>query len=265
MKQKMIVTLALFLIGVISFGPVSAMQKRDQNADAGIQKTLTEKTNMILSVWATLKIINGVINVLQSAEIGGNFFIEASVNPLEILAPLDNILDKLSDLLLWALGAVIMEKLLLWASWFFIFKIILPVCILFCILTIWAQKDSMTMRRIVLVFGIIGLSSAAAVPLSFQVSGAVEKSVFTGRTGDLLASIRDKGKSAESMEQDVAGLKRIGKSIVSFMGDAKNIGDALIEDIMHLLIIFFIANIVLPIATVFGVICAAKYAVRLLI
>ncbi|MDR0563110.1 MAG: hypothetical protein LBG73_10550 [Spirochaetaceae bacterium] len=265
MKQKIAITLGLFLIGLISFGPLASIQMRNQPADTGIQRSLTEKTSMLLRVWTTLKVINGVINVLQSAEIGGSFFVEASVNPLEILAPLDNILDKLSDLLLWALGAVIMEKLLLSASGFFIFKVIIPVCMLLCIIPIWAKKNLIDIRRVVAVCMIFGLAISAAVPLSFQVSAAIEKGLFADRAGGLLASINDKGKNAESMEQDVAGLKRIGKSIVSFMGDAKQLGDALIEDIMNFLIIFFIANIGMPLLTILGIISAAKYAVRLLL
>jgi hypothetical protein len=261
MKKKILFTIVLVVIGILSFGPVSSSQNNDTN-DEGMQNTLTEKSRTILNVWATLKIMNGVINVLQSAQIGGSFFVEASVNPLEFLAPIDNILDKLSDLLLWALGAIIMEKLILSISGLLLFKIVIPVCILLCVITIWIKKDKTKINRMVLVFTLIGISIAIAIPLSFQLSTVIENKVFTDRVGNLISSINNKGDSAESMENEVTGLKKIGTSILSFMSDAKNLGDALIEDMINLLIIFLVTNIVIPILTILGIIHITEYSVK---
>jgi hypothetical protein len=265
MKKKIIFTIVLVFIGMLSFGPISSVQNNNTNDDEGMQNTLTDKSRKILNVWATLKIINGVINVLQSAEIGGSFFVEASVNPLEFLAPIDNILDKLSDLLLWALGAIIMEKLLLTISGLLVFKIVIPVCILLCIITIWIKKDKTKITRMVSVFMLTGISISIAIPLSFQLSTVIENKVFTDRVGNLISSINNKGDSAASMENEVTSLKKIGKSILSFMSDAKNLGDALIEDMINFVIIFLVTNIVIPILTIFGIISITKYSAKLIL
>lgn len=265
MKKKIIFTALLITIGFLSFWPVADMQSGNSAVENGIQYSLSEKSRKILNVWAVLKVVNGVINVLQSAEIGGSFFVEASVNPLEFLSPVDNILDKLSDLLLWALGAVVMEKLILSISGLVVFKVIIPVCALLCVVTIWLQKEKTKLNRIIPVFVLLGLSISGAVPLSFWASSIIESKLFTGRVSNLIAEINDTGKDAEAMEGEVTGLKKIGKSILSFMTNAKSLADAIIEDMVDFVIIFLLTTIVIPILTVWGIIGVTKYFVKLLL
>lgn len=262
-KKRIPCTIGLILIGILSFGPLASALTKDSDAEKGIQQSLTQKSAQLVSLWATLKVVNGVINVLQSAQISAGIAIGVSINPLEMLSPVDHILDQLSTILLWAIGAVVMEKLLLAVSGLIMFKIAIPGCMALCSITIWIRRHKTI--QIIPVFFLIALSLSAAIPLSFQVSAVIEQKLFTNRVNTLLADIKEKGKTAEDMEASVTSLTKIGKSIISFMGNAKNLGDALIEDMINVIIIFLVTNIVIPVATVLGLFGITKYCAALIL
>jgi len=249
---------------IVSF-LIPDVEAEDDENSSSIQKTLTEKSKQILGVWATLKVINGVINVLQSAQVGGNFFVEATVNPLEFLAPIDNILDKISNLLLWALGAILFEKILLAISGYIVFLVVIPICAIVSIITLWTYKEKNKVHKVVIVSILISLVIPFAIPISFQVSTIMEKKIITNSVKNVVSSINDKNKTAESMEKEITGLRRIGKSITGYMTNAKNLGNALIEDMINYLIIFIFTSIVIPILTIMGLYFLTKYFAKLIL
>jgi len=249
---------------IVSFLIPDVEADSDEDSSS-IQKTLTEKSKQILGVWATLKVINGVINVLQSAQVGGSFFVEATVNPLEFLAPIDNILDKISNLLLWALGAILFEKILLAISGYIVFLVVIPICAIVSIITLWTYRDKSKVHKVVIVSILISLVIPFAIPISFQVSTIMEKKIITNSVKNVVSSINDKNKSAESMEKEITGLRKIGKSITGYMTNAKNLGNALIEDMINYLIIFIFTSIVIPILTIMGLYFLTKYFAKLIL
>jgi len=246
-------------------GPVLSLLFPDMEAEKGVQKELTEKSREVLGVWAVLKVINGVINVLQSAQVGGSFFVEASINPLQFLSPVDNVLDKLSNILLWALSAIIFEKILLAISGYIVFLIVIPLCALVSIITLWTSKEKSKVHKIIIVSVLISLIIPFAIPISFQVSTLLENKILTNNVGSLLESIQEKNKTAAGMEKDVTGLTRIGRNIINYMTNAKNLGNALIEDIINYFILFVFTNIVIPILTIIGLFFLVRYFAKLIL
>ncbi|MCL2277658.1 MAG: hypothetical protein FWC21_07145 [Treponema sp.] len=246
-------------------GPIISFLLPDINAEVGIQKELTRKSREVLGVWATLKIINGVINILQSAQVGGSFFVEASINPLEFLSPVDNVLDKLSDMLLWAFAAIMFEKILLAVSGYLVFMIVIPLCAIITIITVWTYKDKQKVHRVIIVSVIISLIIPLAIPISFQLSSLMENKLLTNNVERVLTSIKEKGETAGEMETEVTGLRRVGNSIMAFMNTAKDLGNALIEDMINYFIIFIFTNIVIPITTILGLFFLTKYLAKLIL
>ena len=246
-------------------GPIVSLLVPDMESESGIQKKLTEKSKQVLGVWATLKVINGVINVLQSAQVGGSFFVEASVNPLEFLAPIDNVLDRISDMLLWALGAILFEKILLAISGYVVFLIIIPVCALVAVVTVWSSKDKTRLHKIVIVSILISLVVPFAIPASFRMSALMENVILTNNVSNVITSIDEKGNAAETMEKEVTGLRRVGKSIVNYMANAKDLGNALIEDMINYFILFIFTGIVIPLLTILGLYWITKYFARIIL
>jgi hypothetical protein len=246
-------------------GPMTAWLISDSEKEKGIQKTLSEKSKQVATVWAALKVINGVINVLQSVQIGGSVIVEASVNPMEFLSPIDNVLDKISGLLLWALSAIIFEKILLAISGYIVLLIIIPVCAIISIITIWTSKDKSKIGRVVIVSVVISLIVMFAIPISFYVSSFIEKTVLTNNVNNVLSSITEKGNTAAKMEKELTGLRRVGSSITNYLTNTKNLGSALIEDMINYFIIFVFSNIVIPLLTMLGLYFLAKYSARMIL
>jgi hypothetical protein len=255
---------ASFSFGFRSFGHADVMQTQNSETEKSMQKSLTEKSMQIARVWAVLRIVNGVINVLQSAEIGGSFFVEASVNPLEFLSPLDNTLDKISNLLLWALGAILIEKLLLAISGPIVFMIVIPACALISAVSIWIFKDKAKIQKIAIVSMLISAVVPFIIPLSFQLSIVIEKNLFTNNVNSIISSIDENGKAAGDIENEISGLKKMGTSIVKFMSTAKDLGNAIIQDMINYVIIFIITNVIIPILTVFGLFGITKYFAKII-
>jgi len=272
MKKRIIFTIILLIIGFGSFyigfkpyEPVVTLYNNDEETETGIQTKLTEKSLQVTKVWLTLKVVNGVVNVLQSAQIGGSFFVEATVNPLEFLAPIDNTMDRISNLLLWALGAILLEKILLSISGYIIFLIVIPACAFVSILTLWLCKEKSKLHRILIASILICLVVPFAIPVSFQVSTFIEGKFLTNNVEKIIGSIENNGNTAESMEKEISGLKKIGTSIIKYMTNVKNLGNALINDMINYLIIFILTNIIIPILTVFGLYGITRYFTKMIL
>jgi len=237
----------------------------DMDAEKGIQKELSDKSRQVLGVWATLKVVNGIVNVLQSAQVGGSFFVEASVNPLEFLAPLDNILDKISDMLLWAFAAITFEKILLAVSGYLIFILIIPVCAIVSIVSLWTTKEKSRIHRVLIVTVIISLVIPFAVPVSFQLSALMEQKILTNNVSRVLASIEEKNDAASGMENEINSLRRIGRTITNYMTSVKDLGNAVIEDMINYFIIFIFTNIFIPIFTILGLFFLVRYCAKVIL
>jgi len=238
-----------------------AFLNMDTESERGLQKELTEKSKQILGIWAALKVINGVINVLQSAEVG---VAVASINPLEFLAPVDNVLDKISNLLLWALGAIIFEKIILALSGYLVFVFLIPICALISIITVWTYKEKAKMKKIVVIALLVCLIVPFAIPLSFKVSGFIEKKFLSNKVSTLVSSLNEKEKSADGMK-DIITVGSLGRSAVNYMTNAKNLGEAMIEDMINYFIIFVITSIFIPILTIFAIYKTTKYSAQLVL
>jgi hypothetical protein len=298
--RRIILSLLLLAVGACSVyvglnpvGPVAEWQDRNAETERGIQKQLTEKSVQVLGVWAVLKVINGVINVLQSAQIGGELGISGSVNPFEILAPIDNTLDKISNVFLLAFGALILEKLLLAISVYAVFLVVIPICAFVSIAEIMRpdRSGNKKLYKIMTVSLLISLAVPFAVPVSFKLSSAVEKSLFSNNLSVVLSSINENGKNAKNMEEDLnkisaqaqaarTGLwdkvKGAADAAVSFIttftstiwnytANAKDIGEALIKDTINYLMIFVVTNVIIPILTIYGLYRATKYLAKKII
>jgi len=246
-------------------GPISSFLFPDMNAERGVQKILTEKSREVMTVWAALKVINGVINVLQSAQVGGSFFVEAAVNPLEFLSPINNILNKISDLLLWAFCAIIFEKFLMAVAGYIVFIAIIPICAIISIIALWTYKEKTRVHRVVIVSVLISLIIPFAIPISFQASMLMEKKILTNNLGNLIESIQEKNAVAETIEKEMTSLVRLGRSILNYMTNVKDLGNAIIEDLVNYFILFIFTNIFIPIVTIFGLYHLTKYFAKLIL
>ncbi|MCL2758748.1 MAG: hypothetical protein FWD22_00840 [Treponema sp.] len=246
-------------------GPVSSFLVPEAVSEKGIQGALSGKSRQILDIWAVLKTMNGVINVLQSAQVRGNFFIESSVNPMEFLAPVDSVLNKVSDMLLWAYSAVTFEKILLSTFGLLAFILLIPLCILIAIVTLWTCKDKAKIHKIVIVTLLISFVIPLAIPASIHASSFLGDKIFAKNVNTLVASIEEKGKIAKTMEDDILRTRRTGNSIINFMPRARDLGNDIIGDVINYFIIFLFINIIIPILVMVIIFFLVRFTARIIL
>ena len=243
-------------------GPIASLLLPDIDSESGIQNTLTEKSDEILGVWAVLSKLSSVIYVLETAEFNGNFFSDASINPLVILTSVGKILDKISNNFLWAFSAIIFQKVLLAISGFLVFLIIIPICVIISIAAVWTYKDKKKLIRVITVSIVISLVIPFVLPISFQVPALIEKSVLTDNMEKILSSVEENNSLIEVMEDEITGFRRTGRSISGYLPNVNELGGALIKDAVSYFNIFIILNFVIPIITIFCICFLIVYFAR---
>lgn len=262
--KKLAVTVILLAVAIVSFGPASSLlETYHSENERGLQYTLTKKSKQVLSVWGVTRGVSGLISLLQSMEIGGRVVVvEGSIKPLEWLAAADNILDKLSDICLYAVGAIIVEKLLLALSGWIALKVVVPICMILCTLSIWIGKYKNNVLKTVFCFILTGSAVCAAVPVSIGLSYMLEHKVFAGELDKTMREIELKKSGTDAMQESVEkkGFSlTIIDSVKEFFSSAKDMADSLVSDIINYIMLFAVTNIILPLLTIAGLGFLVKY------
>jgi hypothetical protein len=246
-------------------GQVASFLIPETGSEKGVQKSLNEKSHQILDIWAAVKAINGVINVLQSAQVKGNYFVEASVNPLEFLAPIDSVFDKISGMFLGAYSVIVFQKMLLSLSAFLVFILIIPICALVTIVILWTYKDKTKIYRIVIASALITLVIPFAIPFSIDTSSLLGNKVLAKNINTLVATIEENGKAASAMENDIVRSRKTGNSIIKYMDGVSTLSETIMENAVNYYIIFLFIFIVIPILTLLLIFFLTKYVARLIL
>lgn len=234
-------------------------------SEKGVQKQLNEKAHQIYNVLDTVKTMNGVINILQSAQSKNNYFIEATVNPLEALAPIDFAFKKVSGTLLWIYSALAFQKVLLSFSAFLIFILVIPICALVTIIILWTHKNKAKIYKIVIASVIISLVIPFAIPLSISTSSFMGNKILAKRINTLTASLEANGKKAVAMENDIIRSRKTGNSIVNYMTRVTSLSDTIMEEAIDYNIICLFIFIFIPFITLIFIFFLTRYAARLIL
>ncbi|MCL2211086.1 MAG: hypothetical protein FWB95_04105 [Treponema sp.] len=246
-------------------GSVSSLLIPDIDSEKGTQKPLFDKTNQILKVWTSLKTMNGVINVMQSAQVRGNYFIESSVNPVEFLTPFESALGKVSAMILRAFSVITFQKVLLSIAGYLVFLILIPLCVLIALIILWTHEDKTKLHRIFISSVLVSIIIPLAIPASIQVSSLLGNKIMANEINTLVASIEEKGKTAKTMEDDITRTRRTGNSIINFMPRVRDLSDSMIDDAVKYYIIFLFINIIFPILALLIIFFLTRYVVRLIL
>ena len=234
--------------------PVTSFILPDLNEEKGVQKSFSDKSDQLLYVWETLNVTNGVINILQSAQIAGG----------DALSPIDSIMKKVSNQLSFAFSLILFWKVLLAVSGFMIFLAVIPVCALVTIIVIWTYRDRKSVHRVVIAFLLAGMIIPFAIPASFKISELMDNHLLSVDVNSITASIDEKRGTADTMERILlAG--RQGSATASFITDARTLGDDLIADTINYFIMFVFVYVIIPVLFLLTVFFLARYFVKLIL
>ncbi|MDR2418224.1 MAG: hypothetical protein LBD79_04145 [Treponema sp.] len=256
------IVLSLLLV-VISLGIslyASSFQYTASKDSGRLQGQLNRKLSQVAGVWAQVKIVSGVISILETIQVEGSIPVVGglaiSAEPLGWTDVVDNTLDQISDICLWAMGAIAIEKMLLAISIWFSLKIVVPVCAVFIVITIWIKKYAGQLKRIIAGLTIIFAGICSAIPLSLELSNVIETSILSSQIREIINEIDSSSDEAEKIGDDVNNssfmnrLRQIGSGIASFFGDIKQTFDTFIDSMINFIMCFIVTNLIIPIATI---------------
>jgi hypothetical protein len=246
---------------------VAALLTSEVGYEKAVQESLNRKSHQILDVWEVVKTMNGVINVLQSAQVKSKYFSETSViNPVEFLAPVHNVLNKISGMFLVAYFVIIFQKMLLALPIFLVIILIIPICALITIIMLWTYKDRVKLYKILIASVLSALLIPFAIQLSINTSSLLGNKVMAKNINALVTTITEEnGKAASAMEDDIVRSRKTGHSIIKYMDRVKTLSETIIENVMDYIIIFLFIFVVIPILILLLILFLAIYGVRLIL
>jgi hypothetical protein len=259
---KTIVSLLLVIIAM-GISLYSSPFQYNSNEDNGrLQVQLTRKLVQVADVWVKVKIVSGVISILETIQVEGSIPVigglAVSAEPLGWTDVVDNTLDHISNICLWAMGAITIEKLLLAISVWVSLKIIVPVCAILAVIALWNNKFSGHLKKMIAGLMLIFLGICSAIPLSLELSNVIETSVLSNQINETVNEIEGKTNEAEKIGDDVNKssfidqLKRLGSGITNFFKNIKSIFDSFIDNMINYIMCFIVTNLIIPIGTVLG-------------
>ena len=85
-------------------------------------------------IYGVARSINGVISLIQSAEISA---IVGSVRPGELLDPMNDLIERFSSVMAWSLSSLVLQKVLLSVFSSYSFKVIFTICCALMLILKW--------------------------------------------------------------------------------------------------------------------------------
>ena len=187
-------------------------------------------------IYGVARSINGVISLIQSAELGA---IVGSIHPGELLDPINDLIERFSSVMAWSLSSLVLQKILLSVFSSYSFKIIFTICcalMLFCRWLTVPKHVSTRAWSIFLVIASLRFSIAivcaltAAVDQSF-IQKIEQTSLKTVQVfnSDISVGINEVAAIDEDINQELTELKlRVDK--VNKQVEVKNADIAALEE-----------------------------------
>jgi len=248
-------------------GKIDTLLTLEAGYEKKVEEALNRKSHQILDVWAVVKTMNGVINVMQSAQVKSKYFSETSViNSVELLAPIDSILSKISGMFLVAYSVIVFQKMLLSLPIFFVVILIIPICALITIIILWTYKDKTKLYKIAIASVVSTLLIPFAIQFSINMSSLLGNKVMAKNINTLATIIiEENGKAASAMEDDIVRSGKTGNSIIKHMDRAKTLSETIIENVIDYYIIFLFIFVVIPILILLLILFLVIYGVKLVL
>ena len=189
-------------------------------------------------IYGVARSINGVISLIQSAEIGP---IYASVRPGELLDPMNDLIERFSSVMAWSLSSLVLQKVLLSVFSSYSFKVIFTVCCALMFILKWLPLSAHFVARawsLFLIVASLRFSIAIVCALTAAVDqGFIQKieqaSLQTVQTfnSEISVGINDVAAIDEDTKQEQAALQikldEINKTVTLTNADVATLSEQL--------------------------------------
>jgi len=187
-------------------------------------------------IYGVARSINGVISLIQSAELGA---IVGSIHPGELLDPINDLIERFSSVMAWSLSSLVLQKILLYVFSSYSFKIIFTICCALMLFWRWLPVPKHVSTRAWSIFLVIA-SLRFSIAIVCALTAAVDQSfiqkieqtslktvqVFNS---DISVGINEVAAIDEDINQELTELKlRVDK--VNKQVEVKNADIAALEE-----------------------------------
>ena len=189
-------------------------------------------------IYGVARSINGVISLIQSAEISA---IVGSVRPGELLDPMNDLIERFSSVMAWSLSSLVLQKVLLSVFSSYSFKVIFTVCCALMFILKWLPLSAHFVARawsLLLIVASLRFSIAIVCALTAAVDqGFIQKieqaSLQTVQTfnSEISVGINDVAAIDEDTKQEQAALQikldEINKTVTLTNADIATLSEQL--------------------------------------
>ena len=189
-------------------------------------------------IYGVARSINGVISLIQSAEISA---IVGSVRPGELLDPMNDLIERFSSVMAWSLSSLVLQKVLLSVFSSYSFKVIFTICCALMFILKWLPLSAHFVARawsLFLIVASLRFSIAIVCALTAAVDqGFIQKieqaSLQTVQTfnSEISVGINDVAAIDEDAKQEQAALQikrdEINKTVTLTNADIATLSEQL--------------------------------------
>jgi hypothetical protein len=264
-KKAILSIVCLALAGVSFFILASFFGSSDSSFYTGVQERLDERFVAASVVFGLTKLASGVLSFLQSVEVEAGIVVAGiNLSPLKLLAPVASTVDQLSNLFLWAMGAILLQKFLMYIAGWVAFKLMIPVaCVLFGVY-VWTRR--IALRNVAILLAGLAITITMAVPASVKLADYVEAYFLADVRDVAIDGIEDKQEALSNLQDNITvapaeerstwsiikenlSASAIQEKLKAAVADALDYAQALVTHLLNLFIVTLITVLVIPLAT----------------
>jgi hypothetical protein len=234
----------------------------NEQVDAGLKRAV--------ATYAAARLLNGVISVVQGTEVAATpAGVGMTFSPGEILDPLNDLVEQFSQVMLVAMVAFGIEKVLLavGASWAIALTLTL-VAALWSVFYVWGKRAPHWLALLLLVLVVVRF----AMPVSLLATDVVFERFMASdyqESQEILQAVQVEASALGTIgveEKQGFWEKLKSTTVDAFAGisakweNLKQSAEGAIDRIINLMVIFVLETIILPIFFVWGLFCIARSA-----
>jgi hypothetical protein len=262
------------IISIFLVPRLIGLDSPDGGLYGGIQQDLNDRLAAAVKIFALTKVIAGTLTFLQNLQIDLSVVVAGlSVTPLSVLEPISYTLNIISNLFLFAIGAIILEKVLVTAGSLLALKLLLPAAFALAGISIWIRGEwKAHLRKASIYTGLISFVVWLSIPMSVGFANLLNTYFLEEMNKAAAQSLQERSERISLAEKELAdpekiiapeasdgwlsktiskiNIKRITNKIKNAAAGAAESAKAAVEDMMRLFTSFFVTTILVPITTV---------------
>lgn len=232
--------------------------------DAEATQYLDEAITDNLVIYATARAINGLISVIQSIELSVSLGAGLAVHLGEVLDPLNDLIERFSAFVLYALAGLGLQKLVLAATSSLVMKVVTTLALITG-LALWLvarEKHRWFLRLVALVllvrfFLVIEVGTVAVLDRLYFDQQKAEAHSALELAKDRLGTLRQQYMKAAG---DQGFFKGIWETASELIGDDQQAGiaDITASAVVELIVIMLVRGMLLPLAFIWALIAIGR-------